>query len=81
MSLFFKYIIKTNIIILFSPLIIYAQWPPDAAVFPLDVKTHGMGNSTHINNLATTKPFKFKNSDGIVLHGYFTNSKNYIFYF
>ena len=54
MSLFFKYIIKTNIIFLLSPLIIYAQWPPDAAVFPLDLKTHGMGNSTHINNLATT---------------------------
>lgn len=29
------------------------------------------------NNLSPTKPFKFKNSDGIMLHGYFTNSKNY----
>tara|TARA_A100001015_G_scaffold105658_1_gene117285 strand:- start:51 stop:2018 length:1968 start_codon:yes stop_codon:yes gene_type:complete len=28
-------------------------------------------------NLSPTKPFKFKNSDGIVLHGYFTNSKNH----
>ena len=54
MSLFFKYIIKTNIIFLLSPLIIYAQWPPDAAVFPLDVKTHNMGNSFYINNIATT---------------------------
>ena len=50
----FKYILKTNIIIFLCPLFIYAQYPPDAALFPLDVKTHGMGNSGHINNIATT---------------------------
>ena len=49
----FKYIIKTNIIFLLSPLNLCSM-APSAAVFPLDVKTHGMGNSTHINNLATT---------------------------
>ena len=29
-----------------------AQYPPDAAIFPVDVKAHRMGNSSYINNLS-----------------------------
>ena len=54
MILFFKNILKSNFVFFICPLFIYAQYPPDTGLFPLDVKTHGMGNSGHINNLATT---------------------------
>tara|TARA_Y100001970_G_scaffold5054_1_gene5746 strand:- start:11463 stop:13418 length:1956 start_codon:yes stop_codon:yes gene_type:complete len=44
---------KIFFILIFSSVLI-AQYPPDAGYFPVDVKSHRMGNSLLVNNLATT---------------------------
>lgn len=54
MFLFFKNILKSKFLFISFPLFVYAQYPPDAGLFPLDVKKMGMGNGFYINNIATT---------------------------
>ena len=54
MILFFKNILKSKLLFFLCPLLVFAQYPPDAGLFPLDVKRMGMGNAFYINNIATT---------------------------
>ena len=44
---------KIFFILIFSSVLI-AQYPLDAGYFPVDVKSHRMGNSSLVNNFGTT---------------------------